>query len=183
MNSNSNPFGALDKMLLASSPVKKKDRNKVKGKPRTKTSRIPKEKRKVASPQIDQSNRPVESTKRVNQAGQPIDTSRQPNQSGQSVRSTHEIEQSTNQLMGEVVRRPLAFYIPVSINDKIEEAVRYYQKKHHRNIDRSAVVSAVLGNPKLWEKGALDKLSGEVILQLKNRLNDRLSNRLNQSTR
>ena len=83
----------------------------------------------------------------------------------------------TKQLLGEVGKRPLAFYIPVSINDKLEAAVSYYQKKYNRKIDRSAVVSALLGNAKLWEETALDDLAEKVLDQLKNRL----SNRLNQS--
>src|SRR5262245_14122065 len=49
--------------------------------------------------------------------------------------------QSTKQLIGKVVNRPVAFYIPEVVNKKIDEAVQYYQDKRHLKFDRSALVS------------------------------------------
>lgn len=77
---------------------------------------------------------------------------------------------STDQLTGPPVDRPVAFYIPQSIHKKIDEAVLYYQGKYSKKIDRSAVVSALLCNPKIWTHESLDQLVEKVINQLTNRL-------------
>jgi hypothetical protein len=83
--------------------------------------------------------------------------------------------QSTDQLMGEVVDRPVAFYLPKIIHNKIDDAVRYLQQTRSKRIDRSAVVSAILGNPKNWEEETLDQLADKAINQLTNRLTSRLT--------
>lgn len=83
--------------------------------------------------------------------------------------------QSINQLTGPSVDRPVAFYIPEIINKKIDEAVQYYQEKYSKKIDRSAVVSALLGDPPTWTHEALDQLVDKVINQLTNRLTSRLT--------
>jgi hypothetical protein len=82
--------------------------------------------------------------------------------------------QSTNQLTGPSVNRPVAFYIPRVIHKKIDEAVLYYQEKYSKKIDRSAVVSALLGNPEIWTHTSLDQLVEKVINQLTSRLTSRL---------
>lgn len=84
-------------------------------------------------------------------------------------------KQSTHQLTGRVVSRPVGFYIPEAINKKIDDAVQYYLEKHRMKFDRSAVVSAILGDPNVWTDEALDRLAGRVTDQLTNRLTSRLS--------
>ena len=86
-------------------------------------------------------------------------------------------DRSTGQLTGRVVDRPVSFYIPAIIHQKIDEAVRYYQEHHSRKIDRSAVVSALLGDPGSWTHQALDKMAGKVIEQLTSRMTSRLASR------
>lgn len=176
MSADTNPFGALDKMLLYS-PTTAKKIPKPAQKP-LKKGLDPKAKPKEAVKTIVSSqstNRPTQSTGSVYQGDQPVDRTNRLDQSTRSV-------ESTRQLMGAVVRRPLAFYIPEVINQQLETAVQYYQQTAHKKIDRSAVVSALLGDPKIWQKETLDKLAGKVLGQLKNRLSDRLSNQLAQST-
>jgi len=180
MSSNDTPFGALDKMLFSPTPAKNKERKKVERSKMTKSKRRSK---KISSSTADQASRPVKSTNTVDQYDQPIDQTSLPAQPNQSTRSTKQIDSSTGQLSGSVVKRPLAFYIPLSINEKLEEAVSYYQKKYNRKIDRSAVISALLGNPDIWNQSALDQLAGKVLDQLKNRFNDRLMDRLKPSTK
>jgi|GEM_PF-6536100 len=82
--------------------------------------------------------------------------------------------QSTKQLTGPVVDRPVAFYLPKIVDKKIDEAVLYYQENHRRKIDRSAVVSALLGDPNMWTHEALDTLADKVIDQLTSRVTNRL---------
>jgi len=104
---------------------------------------------------------PAEPEFKVNQsAGQSIDQS---------------TSQSTKQLIGRVVNRPVAFYIPEVINKKIDEAVQYYQDKRRLKFDRSAIISAILGNPEIWTPQALDRLIDQVTEQLTRRLTSRLS--------
>lgn len=79
------------------------------------------------------------------------------------------------QLTGKVVNRPVAFYLPEIINEKIDEAVDYIGKRHRVKVDRSAVVSAILGNPALWEPEALNQLVDKTIGQLTSRLTNRLT--------
>ena len=83
--------------------------------------------------------------------------------------------QSTDQLSGPPVERPVAFYIPKLIHKKIDEAVHYYQEHRNKKIDRSAVVSAILGDPNLWTDESLDRLADQVVDQLTNRLTSRLT--------
>ena len=98
------------------------------------------------------------------EVGQPVDQS---------------IDQSTNQttkqLIGKVVNRPVAFYIPDVINKKIDEAVQYYQDKRRMKFDRSAIVSAILGDSKIWTERSLDRMIDKVTKQLTSRLTSRLS--------
>lgn len=83
------------------------------------------------------------------------------------------IDQSTNQLIGPVLSRPVAFYLPESINQKIEEAVFYYQTKRRMKFDRSAIVSAILGDVQIWTTESLDRLAAKVTEQLINRTTNR----------
>jgi hypothetical protein len=175
MSSDHNPFGALDKMLLSPSPSEKKEPKAMKNQFSRKSNIKLPERETVSPPSIDRSSRPARSTSPVDPPSQSIDPTNLLDQSGQPTQSTH-------QLVGAVVKRPLAFYIPESINEKIEEALRYYQQKYNKKIDRSAIVSALLGDATIWDRPALDKLADKVLEQLKNRLNERLSDQLNQST-
>jgi hypothetical protein len=181
MSANDGPFSALDKMLFSPSPLRTKKGSTAKLRRRNAKSKKRPEKENL-TPSVDQVGRPSQSTKSVDQSTRPVDRTSRPDQSGQSIQLIRPVDQSTRQLTGAVVKRPLAFYIPLTINEKIEEAVLYYRKKYNQKIDRSAVVSAILGNPRIWKKPSLDKLAGKVADQLRNRLNDRLSSRLDQST-
>jgi hypothetical protein len=84
---------------------------------------------------------------------------------------------STDQLTSKVVDRPVSFYIPEIIHQKIDEAVRYYQGNHSKKIDRSAVVSALLGDPDRWTDEALDEMAKKVLEQLTSRMTSRLASR------
>ena len=183
MNANDSPFSALDKMLFSPPPVKKKQKSKRKLPRKKPKSRAGQKKEKPAIASVDRVSRPKQSTGSIDQSIRPVDRTDRPDQSGQPTHPISPVDQSTGQLTGAVVKRPLAFYIPVAVNEKIDEAVLYYQKKYNKKIDRSAVVSAILGNPRIWRKPNLDKLAGTVTDQLKSRLNDRLSSRLDLSTR
>lgn len=123
---------------------------------------------------VDQPNEPTQSTKSVNQSTKSIDTTDTADQSNTSTTST----QSINQLVGPIVKRPHAFYLPKSTEDKINEAVVYYQTHYHEKIDRSAVVSAFLGDPNDWTKTSLDAKAEAVLVQFKNRARERLADRL-----
>jgi len=87
------------------------------------------------------------------------------------------VDQSTNQLTGKVVDRPVSFYIPIIINHKIDGAVTYYRENYSKSVDRSAVVSALLGNADIWTEEALNKLADDVISQLTSRLFGRQTGR------
>ena len=86
------------------------------------------------------------------------------------------VDQPVNQqLTGKVVDRPVSFYLPEIVNEKIDEAVDYIGKKHRIKADRSAVVSAILGNPDIWKPEMLDQLVDGVVSQLTSRLTNRLT--------
>jgi hypothetical protein len=80
-------------------------------------------------------------------------------------------------LGGRVVARPVSFYIPVCIDKKIDDAVDYMEKRHGVKVDRSALVSAILGEPILWEPASLKQLAEKAVGQLTNRLTSRLVSR------
>jgi hypothetical protein len=71
----------------------------------------------------------------------------------------------------------VSFYIPEVINQKIDDAVDAMGKRHGVQVDRSAVVSALLGNPDIWKPAALDQLVDRTVEQLTSRLTARLTNR------
>lgn len=89
------------------------------------------------------------------------------------------VDPSTKQLTGPIVDRPVAFYLPELIDQKIDEAIKYYQDTYRIKFDRSALVSALLGNPALWTNEALDQLIDQVTEQMTNRLTSRLTGRRN----
>jgi hypothetical protein len=87
--------------------------------------------------------------------------------------------QPTNQLMSQptsrpftkIVDRPKAFYITEALDEKLDKAVTYLQKKHGiKKVDRSVIVNALLDNDTLWTDEALDQLIERVISQLTSRL-------------
>ena len=124
------------------------------------------------------SSRPTQSTNPVNQSSRLTESINRPDQSTKSIDSISPLDPSTGDLAGEIVTRPPAFYIPKQIDQKIDEAVTYFQEKYHPKIDRSAVVSALLGEAKIWKKIELDKIAQRVMRQRKNRDMQRLLNRL-----
>src|SRR5207248_7136354 len=87
--------------------------------------------------------------------------------------------QSTNQLINQptsrpfarIVDRPKAFYITEGLDEKLDRAVTYLQKKHGiKKVDRSVVVNALLDKDTLWTDEALDQLVDRVVSQLTSRL-------------
>jgi hypothetical protein len=100
----------------------------------------------------------------------------QPSNSSVNRSSNRPVDPSVDQqLTGKVVDRPVAFYLPEVINQQIDAAVDYIEKRHHTKVDRSAIVSAILGNPALWEPEALNQLVDKAIQQLTSRLTSRLT--------
>src|SRR5205814_5834771 len=97
--------------------------------------------------------------------------------------STHQlidqsIEQSINQSSrnnaDKVMEKPRGFYITQRLNQRIDEAVRYYQEKHNlKKVDRSIVVTVLLENEANWTEEALDLLLDKIIHQLTRRLTNR----------
>jgi hypothetical protein len=93
--------------------------------------------------------------------------------------STHQptrqfINQSTSRPPTHIVDRPKAFYITEGLDEKLDQAVTYLQKKHGINkVDRSVIVNALLDNDALWTDEALDQLVERVVSQLTSRLMSR----------
>lgn len=119
---------------------------------------------------------------------QPIPAPLQQNSSNQSIsqpinRPTKQsTDRLTNQSMNQpaisngnrVIEKPRAFYITERLNQRLDEAVRYYQEKHHlKRVDRSVIVTAILDNEANWTEEALDLLLAKVISQLTSRLTNR----------
>jgi hypothetical protein len=74
-------------------------------------------------------------------------------------------------LTSKVVARPKAFYITERLDQKLDQAVRYFQDRHGiKKVDRSAIVNALLDNEANWTDQALDRLVSRVIGQLASRL-------------
>jgi hypothetical protein len=81
------------------------------------------------------------------------------------------IDQPTKRPFTKIVDRPKAFYITESLDENLDKAVNYLQKKHGiKKVDRSVVVNALLDNDALWSDEALDQLVERVVSQLTNRL-------------
>jgi hypothetical protein len=81
------------------------------------------------------------------------------------------INQPTNRPFTKIVDRPKAFYITEQVDDNLDKAVDYLQKKHGiKKVDRSVIVNALLDNDTLWTDEALDQLVEGVVSQLTNRL-------------
>ncbi|SRR6266496_2313429 len=73
-----------------------------------------------------------------------------------------------------VMDKPRGFYITEGLNQRIDQAVRYYQENHNlKKVDRSIVVTALLDNETNWTEETLDLLVDKVIGQLTNRLTNR----------
>jgi len=106
----------------------------------------------------------------------PQKSPRQPNPISQSTRqSTNQfISQPMNRPFTKLVDRPKAFYITEGLDEKLDKAVTYLQKKHGiKKVDRSVVVNALLDNDTLWTDDALDQLVERVVSQLTSRLMSR----------
>jgi hypothetical protein len=93
--------------------------------------------------------------------------------------STHQstgqlINQPTSRPLSHIVDRPKAFYITEGLDEKLDQAVTYLQKKHGiKKVDRSVIVNALLDNDTLWTDEALDQLVESVVSQLTSRLMSR----------
>jgi hypothetical protein len=105
--------------------------------------------------------------------GHPQKSPRKPKLPSQSTRqSTHQsVDQPTHRPFTKIVDRPKAFYITEGLDENLDKAVHYLQKKHGiKKVDRSVVVNALLDNNTLWTDEALDQLVERVVSQLTNRL-------------
>ena len=81
------------------------------------------------------------------------------------------ISQPINQPFTKIVDRPKAFYITEGLDENLDKAVTYLQKKHGiKKVDRSVIVNALLDNDTLWTDDALDQLVERVVSQLTSRL-------------
>jgi hypothetical protein len=119
---------------------------------------------KAAAPHTPLSSKPKRNPQKSTHQSKPT---------GQSTR------QSTNQLIiqpisrpiTKIVDRPKAFYITEGLDEKLDKAVVYLQKKHGiKKVDRSVIVNALLDNDTLWTDEALDQLVERVVSQLTSRL-------------
>jgi hypothetical protein len=73
-----------------------------------------------------------------------------------------------------VMEKPRAFYITERLNQRLDEAVRYYQEKHHlKKVDRSVLVTVMLDTEANWTEETLDVLLDKVINQMTSRLTSR----------
>ena len=85
--------------------------------------------------------------------------------------TNHLINQPTNRPFTKIVDRPKAFYITENLDENLDKAVNYLQKKHGiKKVDRSVIVNALLENDTLWTDEALDQLVERVVSQLTTRL-------------
>ena len=81
------------------------------------------------------------------------------------------INQPTGRSLSQIVDRPKAFYITEGLDEKLDQAVTYLQKKHGiKKVVRSVIVNALLDNDTLWTDEALDQLVERVVSQLTSRL-------------
>jgi hypothetical protein len=84
------------------------------------------------------------------------------------------INQPASRPLSHIVDRPKAFYITEGLDEKLDQAVTYLQKKHGiKKVDRSVIVNALLDNDTLWTDEALDQLVERVVSQLTSRLMSR----------
>jgi hypothetical protein len=105
--------------------------------------------------------------------GDPQKSTRQSKLTNQSTgQSTNQlIIQPTSRPFTKIVDRPKAFYITEGLDENLDKAVNYLQKKYGiKKVDRSVVVNALLDNDTLWTDEALDQLVERVVSQLTNRL-------------
>jgi hypothetical protein len=113
----------------------------------------------------------------------PVRSKENPQKATRKAQSTSQsTRQSTNQSIGQptkrpftkIVDRPKAFYITEGLDENLDKAVTYLQKKHGiKKVDRSVVVNALLDNDTLWTDEALDQLIDKVMSQLTSRLMSR----------
>jgi uncharacterized protein YkwD len=94
-----------------------------------------------------------------------------PTQQPTSQSTNQSISQPTSRPFSKIVDRPKAFYITEALDEKLDQAVNYLQKKHGiKKVDRSVLVNALLDNDTFWTDQALDQLVDKVVGQLTSRL-------------
>jgi len=112
----------------------------------------------------------------VRSKGNPQKATRKAKSTSQSTSqlTSQSIGQPTKRPFTKIVDRPKAFYITEGLDENLDKAVTYLQKKHGiKKVDRSAVVNALLDNNTLWTDEALDQLVDKVVSQLTSRLMSR----------
>lgn len=110
----------------------------------------------------------------------PVRSKRNPQKSPRKAKSTNQstsqstnqpIDQPANRTFTKIVDRPKAFYITEGLDENLDKAVTYLQKKHGiKKVDRSVIVNAMLDNDIFWTDEALDQLVDKVVSQLTSRL-------------
>ena len=69
------------------------------------------------------------------------------------------------------VERPKSFYITIRLDNRLDEAVRYFQEVHGiKKVDRSILVNAMLDTDGQWTNEALDILEEKIMKLLTNKL-------------
>jgi hypothetical protein len=146
--------GGMFSKLINPNTAKPADPPTVENKPEAPSTTLP-AKSKMSRPKSKGKSKPA------NQS-----TSQSTNQSTSQL-----INQSTSRPLSRIVDRPKAFYITESLDEKLDQAVTYLQKKHGiKKVDRSVIVNALLDNGELWTDQALDQLVERVVSQLTSRL-------------
>ena len=128
---------------------------------------------KPADPKAERKREDSPSPLPAKPKGKPQKSTSQSKLISQSTRqSTNQlINQLTNRPLTKIVDRPKAFYITEGLDENLDKAAHYLQKKHGiKKVDRSVVVNALLDNDTLWTDEALDQLVERVVSQLTNRL-------------
>ncbi|HLZ28547.1 MAG TPA: hypothetical protein VKV73_14635 [Chloroflexota bacterium] len=115
-------------------------------------------------------NQPRPAARRRRAAAQEPAPTQATNQSS-SPSVSRPLSRPIDRLGDRIVDRPKAFYITERLDQRLDEAVRYFQLHHGlRKVDRSTLVNALLGDDALWTDTALDQLTDRLIRQLTSRL-------------
>lgn len=131
---------------------------------------------------VDQASRlkqPPKASDHFNRSKQSTRTVDRNSRSNKSAGSTDQLNR-LGQLVGPMKKgSPPAFYLSEIISNKIDDAVEYYKAKRKlRQVDRTAVVAAILGDPEIWKSKALGELAEKVMEQFNDRKRRKLEARL-----
>jgi hypothetical protein len=67
--------------------------------------------------------------------------------------------------------KPTGFYISEGLDNRLDQAVQYFQKNHGlKKVDRSLILNALLENNTFWTNESLDQLINKLINLLTHKL-------------